>query len=320
MRFGQKVKLEVFDKSKTNLVFSTETLRVDFDIRNKFGLNTAKFTIYNLNEETSANILNGDRYVRLSVALHDQDYVVLVSDMFVSNSYKETILPNKLTYLFCYDIVTKESFEEPVSTILNGDLTLKRLILSAARAANYTGDIRFDLFPEEVLKYKPPRKYGIAAETDFKTVMKDLAKSYNFQYSVRGKDISVVYIPNSNSLGHSLLSDSRLPVVVLDSNNLRSNPKIGPANLEIVSNLDASIVPSTILDISNLITASANMPQDQLELAKDLLRLAVTGFKKYVCLESRHTGSNYTKVWNTTATAVSPRKGTKMNTARWGIV
>jgi hypothetical protein len=318
--FGQRVKIEVFDATKTTLVFSTEELRVDFDVRNRFGLNTAKFTIYNLNAETSTNLINGERFVKLSVALHDQEWQVLASHMFVSNAYQETILPNKLTYLFCYDVVTKENFETPVSTTHSGKQTLERFIKEAAKKAGYKGSVTFNLVPSEILGYVPDRKYASVTQATFRRRMDSLARQYTFEYFVAGESIVVQYKPTQATLIASGLADTRIIPVVLDSNNLRSNPKLGPANLEIVSNLDSRIVPTTILDTTNLITASSSQPEEDLQLAKDLLRNTVTSFKRFVCLESRHTGSNYTRVWNTTASAVAPRSGTKMSTANWGII
>jgi hypothetical protein len=318
--FGQRVKLEVFDKSKTTLVFSTEELRVDFDVRTKSGLNTAKITVFNLNTETSANLVNGERYVRISTALHDQEYQVLVGDMFISNAYVEKILPNSLTYLYCYDVVTRENLENPVSTITKNKLNLKSLVSSIATQAGYDGKVVFALFPEEVLNYEPPRKYGVVTEKTFKGAMNKLAKSFGFEYSIAGNSIICTYLPDFESLNNSLLRSDELVTIVLNSNNLRSNPKIGPANLQVESNLDTNLRPATVLDISKLITASADVSQDNLELASDLIRNVVSGFKRYICLESRHIGSNYTNAWRTTATAVAPRKGTKMNTANWGVV
>jgi hypothetical protein len=315
--FGQRVKLEVFDNSKSNLVFSTETLRVDFDVRNEYGLNKAKFTIYNLNSETSANLTNGVRFVRLSVALHDQDWQILASNLFISNAYSETLLPNRLTYLYCFDAVTKENLENPVSATLSGNQTLKRLIDNAASSAGFTGSVTYPVFPAEVLNYKPPRTHAVTTQTTFKQFMKDLGKQFTFEFYVSESDIIVQYLPTATSLSRSTLDDSRRITVVLDSNNLRSNPKLGASTLQLVSNLDPSIVPSVILDVSNLITASADVSDDKLQTTKNLLKTAVSGFKKFICLQSRHVGSNYTKNWSTTATGTSPRRGTRMSTANW---
>lgn len=317
--FGQRVKIEVFDTSKTNLVFSSEELRVDFDIKQMLGINTARFIIYNLNLATSSNLVNGDRFVTVSVSLHGQEYTKIADKMFVANGYVETKVPNKLTYLYCYDLVNKENLSKQLNSTTGGMQTLEELLNTVSSWAGYEGKPRLAGFPDAVKSYKPPRKYHMSFNSSFESVMKVLAKAYGFDYFILDNKIVCQYIHSADTVKGSYLDDPNILGIVLDSNNMRSNPKIGASTLQITSNLDTRIRPTEVLDISDLITASVDINDDNLTLVEDLIRNVVTGFKRFVCLEARHTGSNYTSDWKTVATGVSPRKGTRMSTANWGI-
>ena len=105
--------------------------------------------------------------------------------------------------------------------------------------------------------------------------------------------------------------------VVLSTTNMRSNPKIGPATLSVVSNLDPLIKPSSILDVSELLTIGTDTSEETLQVAQDYLKEKVSGFSKYQTLSVQHKGSNWTGDWITQAAATSPTKGTTMPTNVW---
>ena len=98
---------------------------------------------------------------------------------------------------------------------------------------------------------------------------------------------------------------------------MSANPRIGPATLEVTSDLDAYITPTAILDVSKLITASVDADDVTLQLAEDYVQDSIAGFTKYQALTVTHKGSNYTKKWDTQVTATSPDKGTSMPTIGW---
>ena len=90
---------------------------------------------------------------------------------------------------------------------------------------------------------------------------------------------------------------------------MRSNPVLGPAMVQIHSNLDPKIKPGSVLSIEGLLTASNNMSKDKLELTENYLSI-VAGYDNYQTYSVAHTGSNFTKDWSTKATGLAPTKGT----------
>jgi len=61
-KFGQYVRLEVKDRNNA-VVLTTDSLRVDFDIRDVVGWVRAKIDIYNLSPSTITKLMGGENYV-----------------------------------------------------------------------------------------------------------------------------------------------------------------------------------------------------------------------------------------------------------------
>jgi len=58
-KFGQEVILKITDKNGRAILDATG-LRVDFDVREVDGFSRASISIYNLNEESIANLIGGN--------------------------------------------------------------------------------------------------------------------------------------------------------------------------------------------------------------------------------------------------------------------
>lgn len=312
-KFGQRIKLEVFDKGN-RLIFDSSGLRVDFHVIRISGYNRAKFSIYNLNDDTVKELGNGERYVRLSTALHDEEFSILIDNLFVSNALRETLVPNNVTSLFCYDALRANTLEKKVG-FTTTNTTLEGIIKAAIRKLNKAVSLEFVDFPDDKLNYKPPKPISQWDGT-VENLLKSLGKEYDFKYFIFDDALKLMYQPDEGNISKSGL-DKREATVVLDSNNLKNNPKIGPATLQVTSNLDTNIVPTAIVDTSNLITAAVDVPEETLQVANDFIKKTVAGFSKYQCITVEHMGSNFTKTWDTRFTATAPRAGIKMATYNW---
>jgi hypothetical protein len=321
--FGQKVNLEVFGKGG-ELVFSSQkvkettdpytSLRVDFHVIEMQGYNRAKFEIYNLNDKTVKELTNGERYCKLSVSLHDQPYEVLIDEMFISNAMRETKMPNNVTSLFCYDKLRKNVTEETVS-FSTQNTTLAGIMNAAIAKAGSDIPIDFKDFPSAKLAFKYPAPIYIWSGTIDK-LFNSLGKQFGFKWFIRGKSIVAMYTPSVDNLGESSLSTKK-PDIVLKTSNMRATPKIGPATIQVTSNLDTRIRPTSILDSSKLVTASATDTDETLQTSLDFLKTVVSGFSKFQCIAVEHQGSNFTKKWETSTTAIAPRGGNKMPLYNW---
>jgi len=111
--------------------------------------------------------------------------------------------------------------------------------------------------------------------------------------------------------------DSTEGDVQLSTNNMRSNPRIGIATVDIVSNLDPRIKPTVNIDISKLLTASAGIDEESLKVTEGILKSAVAGTSKYQVFTTQHTGSNFTGDWATRANAIAPTQGYTMPIHNW---
>jgi len=83
-KFGQYVRLEVKDRSNA-VVLKTDSLRIDFDIRDVVGWVRAKIEIFNLAPSTITKLMGGENYVTITTALHDGPEVIVAKDLDISN-------------------------------------------------------------------------------------------------------------------------------------------------------------------------------------------------------------------------------------------
>lgn len=305
-KFGQYVRLKI-ENTKGTVILETDNLRVDFEILDVVGWVRAKITIYNLNAATLKKIIKGDNLVTITTSLHGGAEVVIANELYVSNAINEILVPDSVTRLYCYSKV-KLNLENRVSITVDNP-SLRSCIKDLKKASGFKGHVIFKSFPDGYLDRLPTKKKS-KQEGSFLTCLKRLGKQYNFLQYVRGDDILIMYKAHPANVKSTSLSRDEGDII-LNTDNMRSNPLIGPAVIDITSNLDSRIKPGSVLDISKLITAGTNVSEDNLKVA-DILTEVVSGFSKYQVHQVEHRGSNYTKEWVTTAKGIAPTKGHSM--------
>ena len=312
--FGQEVTLTVHDKSGENIVFDSGGLRVDFDVRLVGKFNRGSFTIYNLVDDTIKAIVAEDNYVTLVTKLHGVQYTIAKS-YYISNVIEEKVLPNSITTLYCYDSLRKDFLESQINyTVIKP--TLRNCMTELCKEAGFNGEIIYKSFPDGKVDQQPPR---ITSEFQgsLQSCITLLQKQHKFNVYTDLGNLICMYMPTLEEIGYTELVDKE-PDVILDSLNMKSNPKIGPASLYLTSNLDGNIKPSALLDASNLITVGIdNTSLDTLSTAKDFLNHISSGFSKYQAIAVQHAGSNYTSLWKTVISAISPTNGKSMSQFSW---
>ena len=309
--FGQEVLLSIEDANERPIL-DLLGLRVDFDIRKLDGFGRGSVTVYNLNEQTIGNLIgnNSDHYLTLKTRLHGGQEFTIADRYFINNTIDEKKIPDTITTLYCYDSLKKDVLEKQVNLKVDNP-TLRNQVSQMLNAVGYTGQVNYKSFPSSQEDMIPPRP-KVQLNDSVSRILEDLKKEFNFNYYTSTNGLTFIYLPDLKQVGLTDL-DERKPLV-LDVNNMRANPKLAPAQLQIVSNLDAGIVPGEVLDISNLLTAAVGSDEEALQLAKDFAKDSIAGYGRYQVLSVQHTGSNYTAQWHTIATAVAPTRGLNMPT------
>jgi len=313
-KFGQEVILNIADKNGRSILDATG-LRVDFDVREIDGFSRASVSIYNLNEESIANLIGGnaDHYATIITRLHGMQEFVVMDNFFISNTISENKIPNVITTLYCY-AKGKEILEKQVNIEEVNQPKLENLITALLLDAGYEGNIRYQCFPDNQKEYIPPRpKAPLIGSVN--QCLNDLKREHGFLSYTRPDEFLFIYTPNLAQVPLTELDD--LDAVVLNTSNMRANPKLAPAQLQVVSNLDGNIQPGAVLDISNLLTAGSSQNEETLQIAKDFARKSIAGYNRYQSLVVQHKGSNYTSEWQTQVTAVAPTNGLAMPTTNW---
>jgi hypothetical protein len=278
------------------------------------GFSQAKFVIYNLNNSNITKLMSGDRYITLKTQLHDHKEYVLANRFFVNNAIDELILPNRIVSLYCFDLLRKEVLQESININVEAP-TLKRMVTQTLKESGHSGGIKFESFPKGLVDQAGDRSVR-PLQGSVQQILRRLGREFNFNlYTEQYGNIVLVYKPDLENVSKTDLEEKK--VYVLNNNAMRSTPKIGMASALVVSNLDPEIKPSTVLDLSKLITISADAPEKDLELAKNYLK-DFSQYTRYQAFNVQHKGSNYTNEWVTNITAFSPSKGTHMPTVAWG--
>ena len=155
IKFGQYVKLTVRDKSKA-IVFESDSLRIDFDVRHLDGFSRCKIDIYNLAPATIKAISNGKNYATISVAKHDEDVVELVKGFYISNAIEVPKVPHSITSLFTFSNLRLEYLEKQIDTIVAAP-SLRRILDELKRLSEFPGNIEYRSFPPNYEDHVPPR-------------------------------------------------------------------------------------------------------------------------------------------------------------------
>ena len=310
--FGQEVFLTVHNRAGNDIHLDAAGLRVDFDVRLVNGFNRGTFTIYNLTDESIKSVVGDDRYVSVTGKLHGREFLI-ADTYYISNVLEEKVLPNSITTLYCYDQLRKEVLEKQLNITVVAP-SLRRVLNQVSAEARFEGEIKYKSWPDGKLDHLSPRSVQ-HFHGSFQSIVNNLQKQYNFNFFTDNGDLICMYMPDSSDINYTELNDKE-PDVVLDSLNMRANPKVGPASLFITSNLDSNIKPSAVLDATKLITVGV-ADGSGLETASDFLNHATVGYTKFQVIASQHKGSNYTKEWKTVATAIAASKGKRMPTFSW---
>lgn len=312
-KFGQYVNIQVHNEGGV-LVFETDSLKVDFDVRHIKGWSRGKFTITNLAPDTIKKISNGDNYVTVRTALHDGQLELVADRMYVSNALEEIKVPESIFSMYCYSKLRKVFLERQVDVIVSKP-SLPRIINECMRQAEFKGTVEYKHFPPEILAYTNYR-YSTRRQGSLLSCMENLGTEYGFNMYTDGGKFVLMYKPDAKNVSDTDFYSSTGDIK-LATTNMRSNPKIGPAVLSVVSNLDPRIKPSSVLDISALLTIGTDTSEETLQVAEDYLRDKVAGFSKYQTLAVQHKGSNWSAEWLTQISATSPTPGTTMPTVNW---
>jgi hypothetical protein len=311
-KFGQEVRLLAHDANGAK-IFETDSLRIDFDIRHIETFTRAKITIFNLSPETS-RVLSKPQSVFLTlwVSLHGSVQQIIASDLYVSNAISEVKVPDVELSLYC---VTKykEQLDKYVDIWVQKP-SLKKIIKELFANAEYHGLYELRHFPDDILdyvNYRPTLRQGTLM-----SVLESMGEEYGFKVFTENSVIVLLYRCQTSNFKTTSIEREE-GTVKLSSDNMRANPKIGVANLSVVSNLDLNIKPGAVLDITNLVTASVDAPLDVLEIGLNLVQEGIAGFSKYQVHSVQHKGSNWTETWQTQAVGYPPENGVSMPTDQW---
>ena len=311
----QEVTLKVWSAAEGgDLILDATGLRIDFDIRLIPDFSRAKFIIYNLTEKAVQSMMSGDRYVTLTTQLHNGTIYTLANRFHLSNAVDELKLPNRLTTLYCFDSM-KLKLELPVEvTVLYPNL--ERMIQQSCVNAGVTPPRAEDFisFPKGITK-EPGLKEQRPLQGSLMSVFKTLEKEFNFLTFTDNGKFNFMYMPDIKNVGKTDLGE-RSPDVILSTRSMRSNPKIGIASCKINSNLDGRIKPTTLMDLSQLLTVSPEASEQTLELVDGYLK-NFSDYSKYQAFTVQHKGSNYTAEWSTIVTGLSPTEGKLSPTVNW---
>ncbi len=309
--FGQYVRIKVQNGSG-GVVFETDNLRVDFDIRNIPGFSRAKFDLYNLNPETVRSLTHGENYVTLTVSMHGGPEQVLANHMFVSNALEVPDLPESVTTLFCFPGMRKKFLEKVIDTEVLRP-SLRRSVQQMTDEIGFDGEVNYVHFPADTVDHIPPTPQ-MHYQGTFLDIMESLGTAYGYKIYTKGDDLDLMCIPNAKNVASTNLFSSP-GQIQLTTTQMLNNPKIGPATLSIEALLNGDIQPASILDISNILFADTAQGDEILQLSQDFLTSKVAGSAKYQTLGVQHRGSNWTKLWQTKANATSPQPGLSMPTS-----
>lgn len=318
MNLRQEVFVEIYNSVESdNILLGTSELRVDFDIRLIPDFNVAKVTIYNLNNDNITMLAGGDKYLTLKVRSYGGEKVTLMNKYRINNMVDELVMPNRTTSLFCQSWERVALLEKPIDETKVLLPSLKNCVESLKTVAEFRGKIDYISFPTGKITNQDSRLVRTFSG-NFIDALKELGNEFDFNFYVVNGDLKLMYKPDLKSVGLTDLGSRE--TVVLRTDAMRSNPKIGIASAVIDSILDPNINPTTVVDLSNLITVGVNVPDLDLQLNPDDYLKSFSNFTRYQAFTTQHKGSNYTGDWNTIINALSPTDGKLSPTVAWAQI
>lgn len=315
MALKQEVILTIEDENGT-LVLDATGLRVDFDVRFIDQFSRATFKIWNLNDATIKAIMVGDKFVTLKTKLHGRNEFTIANKYYISNSVDEKILPNTITTLFCFDKLERDLFEFELEggVTVNAPCSLERAVTAIFSAAGYSTAPTYLYFPDDLTTLVSNRR-SATYDGSVGDALAELAEEFKFKTYIENGLVTLMCTPDLNNVNRTNLPQA--PVITLQTDMMRANPKVGPAILNVTSNLDSRLRPGAILDISKLLTVGVNVNETSAQLADNFFAEGITGFSKYQILDVQHKGSNYTGDWFSEVTASSPTVGEVASVINW---
>ena len=319
-KFGQYVRIKIegigADLEPSGTLLEDDQLRIDFDYIDAAGYGRSKITIYNLDTETIGAIQGGQCYASIYTKLHDTNEELLIDRQFVSNVTSETQVPNILTSLFCLDKVYRKYMQVPIEVDVE-QASIRNCVKAILDAGGFKGTIEYKLFPDVELDYVPdsPEQFDGLLRTE----LYRYATYKKFSINIKGDRVICMRKPDHKSIPQSSISERTKDDIVLDVRNLRANPKLGSGKLLVDSNLDPRIRPSSVLDVTKLVTANVNEDAESLQTTQGYVEANISGFPRYAVFTAHHTGSNKTGEWNTSVVAFRGEKQVDMDTDKWWL-
>lgn len=312
-QFGRRIRLVIYDSGKVP-IFSTEELRVDFHVKNIEGFVRGHYTIYNLNDKTVKLLSEKDRYLKLFVSLHGRTFAMLDSEMYINNMYTEKNVPDKLTHIYGVSALEKDFTTKQIRALIKRP-SLERVLDTFKENSSTKGfSYKYVGFPNEMHKTIPAKDQQMF-DGKVEDEIKKLSRMYSFTSHMVGSDMIITFDPNARNK-HLCNWDQRDRIRLLDD-NMKANAVIGVASIKIKSTLDPKIQPSKILDASLLTTAGVDAEFDTLTTSKDIVSNSIAGSTEFNCISTEHKGSNFTKVWETSAYGTNVTIGTKVDVHNW---
>jgi hypothetical protein len=210
------------------------------------------------------------------------------------------------------DLFESELPDEGVTVV--APLTLKRLVSGVFAAAGYSITPTYLYFPDTLEDLVSPAGYA-TFDGSVDDALAELAEEFKFKTYMEDGKVTLMYCPDADTVDKTDLAD-QVPIQ-LNTNMMRSNPVIGPAILNITSNLDSRLRPGKVVDISQLLTVGTDVSGIAAEVASGYFKTGLSGFNNYFILAVQHKGSNYTGDWFTNITASAPTKGTVASPINW---
>jgi len=318
MNLKQEVFVEIYNSVESdNILLGTSELRVDFDIRMIPNFNVAKVTIYNLNNDNITMLAGGDKYLTLKVRSYGGEKVTLMNKFRINNMVDELVMPNRITSLFCQSWERVALLEKPIDETTVYLPSLKNCVENLKAVAEFKGKIDYISFPAGK-ETKQDLRVVRTFSGNFIDALKELGSEFDFNFYVINGDLKLMHKPDLRSVGLTDLNSRE--TVVFKTDAMRSNPKVGIASAVIDSILDPNINPTTVIDLSNLITVGVDENDLRLQVTPDNYLKSFSSYTRYQAFTTQHRGSNYTSDWNTVINAISPTDGKLSPTVAWAQI
>jgi len=328
--YGQRIRLDVFAEygKGGKPILWTDSLRVDFEYNSTGEYERASVEVYNLSEEGQERIGRIGNYVTLTVIHHGVPNRVF-SNFIVNNAHTETKVPENVTTLYCAGASTA-AFASNVSNLHKNEFKITDIfnhILSGRAKQDGTGTdvtinvepirgtpirVRLEGFTDKIKNKVWRTNKGLTFGCNVYAAFKRYSTQFN--YDVRyGEEIVITYRgtgANGKATYDRIIKDPGKHLV-LKVEDMKANPRMSSATMEIHSILNPEIRYGQVIDTSKLFSASIKENTEVLQVSPKFLLSAVKVREKYFVVSVEHKGSNFTGKWDTFVTAYPPARNNK---------